>query len=122
VHTAFLLIALIAISLQGINLYLAFFGRGLRYEVKAPHRALDDPGFAALLAFLTEAKLLHGNHLEVLTNGPCFYEAELTAIAQARSSINLEAYIFHKREVAERYINALTERARAGVRVRLTLA
>jgi cardiolipin synthase len=59
--------------------------------------------------------------LEVLTNGPCFYEAELTAIAQARSSINLEAYIFHRGEVAERYIHALAERARAGVRVRLTL-
>jgi cardiolipin synthase len=122
VHTAFFLITLLALSLQGITLYLAFFGRGLRYEVKEfPNRAPDDPEFAALLAFLTEAKLLHGNHLEVLTNGPCFYEAELTAIAQARSSINLEAYIFHKGEVAERYIHALAERARAGVRVRLTL-
>ena len=121
-HTAFFLITLLALSLQGITLYLAFFGRGLRYEVKEfPNRAPDDPEFAALLAFLTEAKLLHGNHLEVLTNGPCFYEAELTAIAQARSSINLEAYIFHKGEVAERYIHALAERARAGVRVRLTL-
>ena len=27
-HTAFLVIALIAIALQAINLYLAFFGRG----------------------------------------------------------------------------------------------
>lgn len=121
-HTAFVIIALIAIALQGIGLYLAFFGRGLRYEIKqAPNNALDDPEYAALLAFLTEAKLLHGNTFEVLTNGPCFYEAELAAIAQARSSINLEAYIFKKGQVAERYVKALAERARAGVRVRLTL-
>jgi cardiolipin synthase len=122
VHTAFLIIALIAITLQGISLYLAFFGRGLRYEVKqTPNHALDDPEFAALLAYLSEAKLLHGNNFEVLTDGPCFYGGALAAIAQARTSINLEAYIFHKGEVAERYIHALAERARAGVRVRLTL-
>jgi cardiolipin synthase len=121
-HTVFLIIALIAIALQGLNLYLAFFGRGLRYDVKEPpNTSLDDPEFAALLAFLAEAKLLHGNRFEVLTNGPCFYQSELSAIARAQTSINLEAYIFHRGEVAENYISALTERARAGVRVRLTL-
>jgi cardiolipin synthase len=122
VYTAFLIIAFIAILLQGINVYLAFFGRGLRYEVKQPPDcALDDPEFAARLAFLTEAKLLQCNNLKVLTDGACFYEAELAAISQARSSINLEAYIFHKGEVAGRYISALAERARAGVQVRMTL-
>ena len=121
-HTAFLFIAFIAIALQGITLYLAFFGRGLRYDVKEPPRsALDSSEFCALLAFLTEAKLLHGNTLEVLTNGPCFYEAELAAIASARSSVNLEAYIFHRSEIAKRYVDVLAERARAGVEVRLTL-
>ncbi|MFL6447544.1 MAG: phospholipase D-like domain-containing protein [Bryobacteraceae bacterium] len=121
-NTAFVIIAQITMTLQGIELYLALFGRGLRYQVKeAPKPALEDPEFAALLAFLTEAKLLHGNGCEVLTGGASFYEAELAAIAQARSSINLEAYIFKKGEVAERYLKALAERARAGVRVRLTL-
>jgi cardiolipin synthase len=122
VHTAFVIIALIAIVLQGIELYLALFGRGLRYEVKQQlGGTLDSPEFCSLLAFLTESKLLHGNRFEVLTDGPCFYEAELAAIAAARSSINLEAYIFHKGEIASRYLDALTERAKAGVAVRLTL-
>jgi cardiolipin synthase len=122
VHTAFLIIAAIAIALQGITLYLAFFGRGLRYEVKEPPRSgIESSKFSAQLAFLTEAKLLHGNKLEVLTDGPCFYEAELAAIASARTSVNLEAYIFHRGEIAKRYIDALTERACNGVQVRLTL-
>jgi cardiolipin synthase A/B len=122
VHTALLIIAFIATALQAITFYLAFFGRGLRYDVKEPPRSgLDSSEFCALLAFLTEAKLLHGNTLEVLTNGPCFYEAELAAIAAARSSVNLEAYIFHKSEIAKRYVEALAERARSGVEVRLTL-
>ncbi|HEY3454115.1 MAG TPA: phospholipase D-like domain-containing protein [Bryobacteraceae bacterium] len=121
-YTAFLIIAFIAIALQGIVLWLAFFGRGLRYDVKEPpNSAIDSSEFAALVAFLTEAKLLHGNKFDVLTDGPCFYEAELNAIASARSTINLEAYIFHKGDIARRYIDALVERARAGVQVRVTL-
>ncbi|HEY6987658.1 MAG TPA: phospholipase D-like domain-containing protein [Bryobacteraceae bacterium] len=121
-HTAFLIIAFIAIVLQGIVLWLAFFGRGLRYDVKeAPDTPIDSPEFAALVAFLTEAKLLHGNKFDVLTDGPCFYEAELNAIASARSTVNLEAYIFHRGDIAKRYVEALVERARAGVQVRVTL-
>ena len=114
-HTAFLVIACIAIALQGITLWLAFFGRGLQYNVKeAPEDALDSSEFSALVAFLTEAKLLHGNKLDVLTDGPCFYQTQLEAIASARTSINLEAYIFHRGEVAKRYVETLAERARAG--------
>jgi cardiolipin synthase len=39
----------------------------------------------------------------------------------ARHSVNLEAYIFQKGEVARKFIEALAERARAGVEVRMTL-
>jgi cardiolipin synthase len=122
VHTLFLVVAIIAIVLQGLTLYLALFGRGLSYSVQeAPEAPIDSNHFSTLLAFLTEAKLLHGNRFEVLTNGPSFYEAELDAIANAQTSVNLEAYIFHRGEVSRRFVQALAERARAGVRVRVTL-
>lgn len=121
-HTVFLVIACIAIALQGLSLYLAFFGPDLSYNIpNPPDLAVDDPRFCALLNFLTEAKLLYGNHVEVLTNGECFYEAELAAISSATKSINLEAYIFHRGQIARRFVAALAERARAGVKVRLTL-
>ena len=57
----------------------------------------------------------------MLTNGDVFYEAELAAIRAATSHICLEAYIFQKGEIASRFIEALTERARAGVKVRIVL-
>ena len=121
-HTALIVIGSIAIALQALSLYRAFFGPDLGYSVKTrPDVAVDSPEFCSLLAFLTEAKLLEGNRIEVLTNGPCFYEAELCAIAQARRSINLEAYIFHRGDVSRRFVKTLAERARAGVQVRLTL-
>src|SRR5581483_6372968 len=57
----------------------------------------------------------------VLTNGNCFYEAELSAIRSAEHSIHLEEYIFLRGEIGKRFAEALAERARAGVRVRLIL-
>ncbi len=121
-HTTLLVIATIAIALQGLTLYLAFFGPDLPYNIKAPpNLALDSPEFCSLLDFLTEAKLLHGNRFEVLKDGPCFYDAELAAIAAAKKSVNLEAYIFHRGEISRRFVQALAERAHAGVEVRLTL-
>jgi cardiolipin synthase len=57
----------------------------------------------------------------VLTNGEVFYEVELEAIRNARHNINIEAYIFQKGRVASRFIEALIERARAGVTVSLVI-
>jgi cardiolipin synthase len=122
VHTAFLVIAVTAILLQGIGLYVAFFGPDLPYRVdENPSVPIDSPEFCSLLDFLTEAKLLHGNRTDVLTDGPCFYEAELAAISMSQNSINLEAYIFHRGDISKRFVKALAQRARAGVKVRLTL-
>jgi cardiolipin synthase len=122
VHTTFLVIATIAIILQGLSLYLALFGRGLSYSVReAPEAPLDSDRFCTQLAFLTEAKLLHGNRIEVLTDGHCFYETELAAIATAQTSVNLEAYIFHRGDISRRFVQALAERAKTGVKVRVTL-
>lgn len=101
---------------------MALFGPDLPYRVRqAPEAAIDSDYFCSLLATLTQAELQPGNRVEVLTNGPCFYEAELAAIRAAQHSVNLEAYIFHKGEITARYLEALTERARAGVEVKVTL-
>lgn len=113
---------MIAVCLQGLNLYLAFFGPDLQYEVEGEiGPASDDSHFSALIAFLTEAKILHGNQLEILTDGPCFYAAELAALRAARQSIHLEAYIFHRGTVSSDFVEVMAERARAGVKVRVTI-
>ena len=43
----------------------------------------------------------------------------LEAIARAARSINMEMYIFNDGEIATQFAEALAERARAGVEVRL---
>jgi cardiolipin synthase len=83
--------------------------------------ANDSAEFTHLLAVVADAHLYDDTLFEVLTNGDQFYEAELNAIRSAQTHICLEAYIFQKGEIGNRFIQALADRARAGVEVRLVL-
>jgi cardiolipin synthase len=116
------ILALIALILQSGLLFLALFEPGIPYRVpKAPPERLDDPHFIRTVAALTGAQIREWSKFTVLTNGENYYEAELAAIRSAKRSINLEAYIFARGEVTERFIAALAERAKAGVRVNLLI-
>lgn len=122
VPTSFLVVAIIAIVLQSIVLLVALFDPGLRYGIDHAEMADMDPQeFLHTLEAVTDSQLSHRTRLDVFTNGEQFYEAELTAIRAARRTVNLEAYIFQKGEVAGRFLAALAERARAGVEVRVVL-
>jgi len=101
---------------------LALFEPGLAHRIReAPGLPLHAPEFQRLLAVIADAREYQGNAIEVLTNGDRFYEAELQAIREARSHVCLEAYIFQKGEIARRFLEALAERARAGVKVRVVV-
>lgn len=123
VSTAFLILSIIALLVVSFLLILALFEPGLDYKITAEQQApsLDSPEFLRIVEALTDAKIHTHNRIEVLTNGEVYYEAELAAIRLAQQSINLEAYIFRKGDVTRRFLDALTERARAGVRVNLVL-
>jgi cardiolipin synthase len=61
------------------------------------------------------------NKIEILTNGTAFYPAMIDAIRAAKETVNLECYILKKGEVADRFVEALCDRAKAGVRVTIVL-
>ena len=75
--------------------------------------------FLFLIEALTDAKVNRNCSFEVLTNGDFFYESQLACIRNARKSVHLEAYIFDRGEIGQKYIEALAERARAGVEIRV---
>ncbi len=117
-----LIITTVMIALLGFLLFLALFEPILPYKISRPVAVpLDSEEFLRMLEALTDAQIHRRSRIEVLANGEVFYEAELAAIRAARHSINLEAYIFQRGEVTRRFLEALTERARAGVRVNLVL-
>lgn len=75
--------------------------------------------FVASAAGFLNLPLLRGGTVTVLQNGEAFYPAMLEAIRGAKDSINFEVYIFEPDEVGRQFMDAMKERARAGVEVRL---
>jgi cardiolipin synthase len=101
---------------------IALFGPIPKYEFQErPRAAIESQEFLAELQALTDARIVPDAHIQDLANGHKFYQAELNAIASAQKSIDWEAYIFQKGEIARQIVAALTERAKAGVKVNLVL-
>ena len=73
------------------------------------------------MQLLFGARAFSASKLHLFTEGSAFFTAELEAIRQAQESVELESYIFHDDVVGRAYLEALTERAREGVKVRLLL-
>jgi phosphatidylserine/phosphatidylglycerophosphate/cardiolipin synthase-like enzyme len=122
VSTGFLFIAWLAIVLQGLILLRSLFGPKIKYKIaSAQPQRLDSEEFLGTLEALTDAKVNRRVWLDVFTNGEGFYQAELQAIRNAKRSVNLEAYIFQTGQITRLFVDALTERARAGVKVNVVL-
>ncbi len=82
---------------------------------------VSDPSFFAYAHALADPIPLEGNKIELLENGDQIFPAMLTAIRGARQSIHFEAYLFFSGKVGAQFEEALSERARAGVKVRVLL-
>jgi len=112
----------LAIAFLLLMLYFALFEKGLPYRVgRPPSDPLESERFRRTLSALAGSTMYAANQVQVLANGEVFYEAELQAIRDARDSIHLEAYIFQRGEVTRRFLEALAERAAAGVAVHVVL-
>lgn len=65
------------------------------------------------------APLIAGNRVELLKNASENYPAWLEAIHSAERTIHFESYIIHEDKQGQMFAEALVERARAGITVRL---
>ena len=123
VPTGWFVLGLIALLLLMAYLLAGMFGPMPRYEIRDENEipANATTPFLLLLASLVDAAINRTGRLDVFTNGDAFYPAILKAFRSAQRSINVEAYVFQKGEIARQYVEVLTERARAGVRVNMVL-
>ncbi|MGW5861250.1 phospholipase D-like domain-containing protein [Streptomyces sp. NPDC055239] len=62
-----------------------------------------------------------GNALVPLRNGDEIFAAMLDGIRSARHTVDMMTFVYWKGEIAQRFADALADRAREGVRVRLML-
>jgi cardiolipin synthase len=99
---------------------VVLFTPAIPYRIEADVDSTSDH-FIHVLESACQTRLEPGNRIDILTNGANFYPAMLDAIRSARETVNMECYIFRTGEVANQFIAALSERARAGVRVTVVM-
>lgn len=144
VATVAWLLALLLLPYVGAVLYF-FFGprrlrrRRLRYassrtaitqaaaaQFKRPRNVPEDlfrryMGLATLAAKLGQPLPERAESIKVYADGDSFYKDLLEAIAQAQHHLHLEYYIWKSDGVGTRIRDALVERAKAGVKVRVLI-
>lgn len=80
----------------------------------------DDPQFSrAMGVVLLGPGIVGGNKATELLNGDQIFPSMLAAIKAARKTITFETYIYRSGGIGKQFADALSERARAGVKVHL---
>ncbi len=114
-----------------ITILLTLLAAVLAMNFKTPEKTLErkiehrygvaDPQFEREMGVLLGPGIVPGNRVTDLENGAEIFPAMLDAIRAARSTITLETYIYWSGDVGRRMADALEERARAGVKVKLMI-
>jgi cardiolipin synthase len=82
---------------------------------------VDDPQFHRAMGMLLGPDIVEGNRATALINGREIFPAMLAAIRGAKKTVLFETFIYWSGEIGEEFAEALSERARAGVRVHVLL-
>jgi cardiolipin synthase len=95
-------------------------------EKKIKHRieplyGVKDPQFLRTMGLLLGPPIVGGNKVITLVNGDRIFPAMLEAIRGARETINFETYIYWSGRIGKEFADALSERARAGVKICILL-
>jgi cardiolipin synthase len=91
-------------------------------ERKIEHRyAVADPQFRREMSVMLGPSITPGNKVTALQNGEEIFPAMLEAIRKATTSVTFETYIYWSGEIGEAFTEALSERARAGIPVTVTV-
>jgi cardiolipin synthase len=103
-------------------LALNFMPSEKKIETQLTHQYdVEDAQFRRSLGVQLGPPIIEGNKVEVLLNGDQIFASMLDAIRKAEHSINFETYIYWSETIGREFSDALSERARAGVKVHVML-
>jgi cardiolipin synthase len=111
-------IATLSVGLIAMNFVAT--EKKIKEEVRHEY-AIDDPQFVRTLGVLLGPPVVGGNHVETLLDGDRIFPSMLDAIRAAEKTITFETYIYWSGEVGKTFADALSERARSGVKVHVIL-
>jgi cardiolipin synthase len=115
-------IVVTAVATALVFLVALNFRKPKQLERKLSHKyAVDDAQFRREMGVMLGPAVIAGNRVTDLENGDRIFPAMLEAIAGARKTITFETYIYWSGVVGKKFSKALSERARAGVKVHVTI-
>ena len=106
---------------------VVFFAQNLttgekRVKEKLEHRyGIHDPQFQRTMGVMLGPVILPGNRFATLLNGDEIFPSMLQAIKGAQKTITFETYIYWSGDIGKAFADALSQRARAGVKVHVLL-
>ena len=111
----------VLLAVAATILFLSFTQeKDIRQPVVADY-SVDDAQFRRSVNVLLGPALVPGNRVETLLNGDQIFPSMLEAIRSAKKTITFETYIYWSGDVGKAFADALTERARNGVKVHILL-
>ena len=95
-------------------------------EKRVSHRIkhlypVDHPQFFRAMGMLLGPDIVRGNKVTALMNGDEIFPAMLEAIRSAKKTVLFETFIYWSGEIGDEFAEALSERARAGLKVHVLL-
>jgi len=94
--------------------------RPIYYRIGAKY-TVHDSQFRRTVGTLLGPPLVEGNKVQTLLNGKQIFPPMLAAIHSAQKTITLETYIYWNSTIGGEFTEALCERAKAGVKVRVLI-
>ena len=113
---------ILAVVVAGIVVFSILFVRRKMIEYRPEHVfSVHSPEFFSSAHAAADPVPIQGNKVTLLHNGDGTFPVMLDAIRNAKHTINFQAFLFHSGKVADQFIQAFSERAHAGVQVRVML-
>jgi len=110
------------LTLAATLLVLNFSSGEKKIEEKVEHQyALQSGQYQRTLGAMLGPPITDGNRFEALYNGDQIFPPMLQAIRSAKQSITFETYIYWSGDIGKAFADALSNRARAGVKVHVLL-
>jgi cardiolipin synthase A/B len=121
-RTVVTVIITVVVTMVAVLLFINVTAGEKRAKQKIAHLySIHDAQFKRTMGVLLGPSIAEGNNFQVLLNGDEIFPPMLQAIRAARASINFETYIYWSGEIGKQFADALSERARAGVKVNVML-
>lgn len=114
------LVGALAVSSAILTLFFTFGRRPGRFTI-TERPSVGDEDFLVGVAGTMNAPLQSGGEAVLLNNGVEIFPAILRAIREAEHNVNFMCYIWEDGRASDRVFDALLERQRAGVQVRLMI-